>query len=266
MFKQTLNTIKIVRLIHLLRAIKSSSYALKAFQYHYRRVPEEEFIRFFACQWGYSKNDIDRAYAGLAINTACLDEIRENLKNYPDNYGLHMTMELPSLYLLVRLIRPAIVLETGVSSGASSTYILRALHENNRGRLYSIDLPPDNLPQGKGSGWIVPQFLRNRWSLHIGDSKNLLEVLLNEIGMIDFFIHDSLHTYDHMMWEFNTAWTSLIPGGLFLSHDVGANDAFMDFMKQKGVSWKAFRIFHVLGGFRKENSNQKQFHAEQKKR
>jgi len=81
----------------------------------------------------------------------------------------------------------------------------------------------------------------------------LLEPLLNTIGKIDCFIHDSLHTYEHMMFEFRTAWQHLIAGGLFLSHDVGANDAFMHFMKEKGVPWSAFRVFHVLGGFKKSN-------------
>lgn len=252
MIKQTLKTIKIARPKHLLRALKSPSHALKAYKYHYRRVSDQEFIRFFARQGGYSKDENDRAYDGLSINAPYWGEIRESLSIYPESYGLQMTMELPCLYLLVRLMKPDIVVETGVSSGASSAYILCAMHDNNRGRLYSIDLPPDNLPPGKGSGWIVPQFLRSRWSLHIGDSTRLLESLLNEIGMIDCFIHDSLHTYDHMMWEFRTAWPSLIPGGLFLSHDVGANDAFLDFMKEKGVPWTAFRVFHVLGGFRKD--------------
>ncbi|MFH0754160.1 MAG: class I SAM-dependent methyltransferase [Candidatus Omnitrophota bacterium] len=249
MFKQLLNIIKIIKPKHILKAIRSSDHAISAFKYHYRRVTDREFADFFAKQWGCSNDDIDQAYKGLSNNAPCWKEIRENLSIYPGQYGLQMTMELPSLYLIVRLTQPVIVVETGVSSGASSAYILCALHDNKKGRLYSIDLPPDNLPAGKSSGWVVPQYLRSRWSLHIGDSKELLEPSLNTIGKIDCFIHDSLHTYEHMMFEFRTAWQHLIAGGLFLSHDVGANDAFMHFMKEKGVSWTDFRVFHVLGGF-----------------
>jgi hypothetical protein len=138
-----------------------------------------------------------------------------------------------------------------VASGASSAYLLSALHDNNKGRLFSIDLPPEDLPGGKSPGWVVPKHLRERWSLHIGDSRDLLKPLLTEIGEIDRFIHDSLHTYEHMMWEFRTAWEYIRPNGLFLSHDVGANEAFFDFMKEKGVSWSGYRVFHVLGGFKK---------------
>ncbi len=160
-----------------------------------------------------------------------------------------MTRELPALYLLIRLIKPDCIIETGVSSGASSAHILCALHDNEQGTLHSIDLPPDSLPEGKESGWIVPKYLRSRWHLHIGDSKQLLKQLLNSTGQIDCFFHDSLHTYDHMLWEFRTAWEYLKPGGLFMSHDVGRNMAFFDFMKENNIKWRDYRVFHILGGF-----------------
>jgi len=82
-------------------------------------------------------------------------------------------------------------------------------------------------------------------------SKKLLGPLLHNAGQTDCFIHDSLHTYEHMIWEFRTVWPYLKLGGLFLSHDVGANDAFLDFMKENDIPWSAYRVFHVLGGFRK---------------
>ena len=249
MSKQLLKVIKITRPRDLLRGMRSPMHALKVFKYHYRRVSEDAFISFFARQRGISQQEIDRAYRGLSYLTLSLNEIKEQLSIYPMGYGLQMTTELSSLYLLVRLIKPDIVVETGVSSGASSAYILFALRDNDKGRLISIDLPPDNLPPGKSSGWVVPSLLNERWSLHIGDSKHLLEPLLHEAGEVDCFIHDSLHTYDHMMWEFRTAWNFLKPGGLFLSHDVGANDAFFDFMKETRIPWSAYRVFHVLGGF-----------------
>jgi len=192
---------------------------------------------------------IDKAYADLGNNSGLWGEIKQKLSLYPDNYGLQMTRELSTLYLLVRLVQPNHMVETGVSAGVSSAYILSAMQDNGRGRLYSIDLPPGNLPEGKTVGWVVPDHLKNRWSLHIGNALGLLEPLLSDIGTIDCFVHDSLHTYDHMTWEFNTSWKYLRPGGLFLSHDVGANDAFFDFMSENGISWGSYRVFHVLGGF-----------------
>lgn len=205
LLKQLLYIAKTTKLKHIFNAIKSPDHAISVFKYHYRRVADREFAEFFARQWGCSDDDIDQAYNGLSNNAPCWKEIKENLSIYPGQYGLQMTIELPSLYLLIRLTRPDIVVETGVSSGASSAYILCAMHDNNKGRLYSIDLPPDNLPAGKSSGWLVPHRLKSRWSLHIGDSKELLEPLFNAIGKIDCFIYDSLHTYEHMMFEFRTS-------------------------------------------------------------
>jgi predicted O-methyltransferase YrrM len=248
---QLLSILKIIRLKHIFKAIHYPTYSLKMLKYHYRRVPDSLFIEFFANKWQCSTKSIDDAYESYYSNSFVWDELNKKLAIYPNGYGLQMTRELPVLYLLIRLTRPEIVVETGVAAGASSAYILQALHENGSGKLYSIDLSPDDLPEGKKSGWLVPESFRNRWSLHIGDARDLLEPLLKDLHRIDCFIHDSLHTYDHMIWEFRTSWNYLRQDGLFLSHDVGANDAFLDFMEEKNISWKDYRVFHVLGGFQK---------------
>jgi predicted O-methyltransferase YrrM len=252
---QIAQVIKITKFKHIFRALISPSNSLWAFKYHYRRVPERAFIEFLVRQYGCSSQDIQSAYNDLSNNSFVWNEVAKNLSLYPNGYGMQMTKESATLYLLVRLIKPERIIETGVSAGVSSTYILRALHDNNKGKLHSIDLPPDNLPSGKKCGWLVPEALRNRWHLHIGDAKDLLEPLLDSLQRIDFFIHDSLHTYEHMMWEFRTAWKFLRLQGLFLAHDVGRNKAFSDFMQEKGVPWRNYRVFHVLGGFHKLNEN-----------
>jgi len=126
------------------------------------------------------------------------------------------------LYAIVRMFKPDIVVETGVARGASSAYILAALHENRKGILYSIDLPPHEAAYIKNEegyiledgqkhyiqkiGDLVPEYLRSRWTLIIGDSKKELPKLLSEIDSISIFFHDSLHTYEHMMFEYTTAW------------------------------------------------------------
>lgn len=249
MFRELANVAKITNSRHVFKALKSPFCTFRKFKYHYRRVSERDFVEFFARRFGFSAKIIDKTYKDLGNKSGLWGQIRQKLSVYPDNYGLQMTRELSALYLLVRLVKPNHMVETGVSAGVSSAYILSAMEDNNRGRLHSIDLPPDNLPKGKTVGWVVPNRLKNRWSLHIGNALGLLEPLLSDIGIIDCFVHDSLHTYDHMTWEFSTAWKYLRPGGLFLSHDVGANDAFFDFMSENSISWSSYRVFHVLGGF-----------------
>jgi predicted O-methyltransferase YrrM len=264
LLKEIVNVVRTTKLKHVVKAMKSPSHSFRKAKYHYRRVPEKTFITFFATQLGHSDKTVDKAYMELDNHRALWEEIGEKLSIYPNSYGSQMTRELSALYLLVRLLQPNHLVETGVSAGVSSAYILAAMEDNDTGKLHSIDLPPDNLPNGKKVGWVVPDHLKNRWSLYIGDALDFLEPVLSDIGTIDCFIHDSLHTYEHMTWEFRTAWNFLCNGGLFLSHDVGANEAFFDFMEEKGIAWKQYRVFHVLGGFKKFET-QKRFSLKNKR-
>jgi predicted O-methyltransferase YrrM len=138
----------------------------------------------------------------------------------PYRFGSSNDADCESLYHLVRALRPRLVVETGVCYGASSAYILEALEANGKGRLYSIDL--GNTNDEPPNDFFVPSRLRSRWNLCLGDAKKLLPPLLTQLGEIDLFHHDSLHTYEHMMWEYETALGGLAPGGVISSHDVNA--------------------------------------------
>lgn len=145
-------------------------------------------------------------------------------------------------YALVRVMQPDQVVETGVCDGFSTRFLLLAMERNGRGMLHSIDLPNqdvelapegsrqrDVMATGRETGWLVPASLRSRWQLHLGDAKVLLPALLPKLGPIDVFIHDSLHTYEHMMFEYRAAWPHLRAGGILLSDDTDWNTAFPEF-------------------------------------
>lgn len=145
------------------------------------------------------------------------------------------------LYLIVRSLKPEIVVETGVANGESSAFILGAMETNKQGRLYSIDLPPKQeeifddkasylMPPGKKVGWLVSKSLRHRWTLILEPAEEALPHLVQHLNTIDIFLHDSLHTYNHMMFEFSTVWPHLRAGGVLLSDDVsGHRNPFHDF-------------------------------------
>ncbi len=170
-----------------------------------------------------------------------LREIRENdfvpMNQLP---GISLPGNKPSylfgkfLYFIVRCAQPEIMVETGVAHGVSSWTILNALHKNGSGKLYSIDLPnqdlksynPMNIQQS--SGWAVPDILRKRWELELGNSQTLLPGLMKNLKSIDIFFHDSDHSYENMMFEFKTVYDFIKPGGLILSDDVHKNASFSD--------------------------------------
>jgi len=135
-------------------------------------------------------------------------------------------------YAIVRALKPDIVLETGVANGVSTAYLLLALYENRKGSLHSIDAgDPSFLPPSKSPGWVVPDPLCQRWTLHIGEAKKVLPELLNQLRNVDIFIHDSAHTREHMMFEFEQAYPHLKPGGVLIADDALWNSAFADFSK-----------------------------------
>jgi predicted O-methyltransferase YrrM len=135
---------------------------------------------------------------------------------------------------IVRLTKPERVVETGVAFGFSSATILRAMADNGTGHLFSVDLPPIQYDPEKPIGQVVPDELRDRWTLRLGDSRKLLAPLVAEAAPIDVFIHDSLHTYASQLREYRVAWPHLRSGGILISDDV-ANPAFGEFAEEVGA-------------------------------
>ena len=144
-------------------------------------------------------------------------------------------------YLACRLTTPEAVVETGVAYGVSSAYILKALEQNGRGTLHSVDLPPLRREYERFWGVAVPEGLRENWRLHRGPSSRVLPNLLQETEPLGLFVHDSLHTRRNMRREFDVAWPHLIPGGMVLADDVERNRAFADLRHRDPTLWRVVR-------------------------
>ena len=138
-------------------------------------------------------------------------------------------------YAIIRGLRPTLAIETGVCYGVTSACLLQAMQQNGTGHLHSIDLPPLAKNADKFVGALIPDPLRSRWTLHRGNAQRLLPPLLRQLGPIDFFLHDSLHTYEHMKLEFAAGWAALRPGGLLMSDDVEGNTAFLEHATRSDV-------------------------------
>jgi predicted O-methyltransferase YrrM len=178
---------------------------------------------------------------GLAAIAASVREAQQSLpKNAPFRSAHNGDSMLARLcYLITRAVRPDAVVETGVCYGVISAFVLQALKENGRGRLHSIDLPPLGENADDFVGRFVPPELRGPWTLHRGTSATCLPPLLEEIGPIGMFVHDSLHTYANMRCEFVTAWPALNPGGVLISDDVHNNSAFQELTTRADVACAA---------------------------
>ncbi len=199
--------------------------------------------------WEKALDDLAARFGNVAevLEEPALLEVEERTRRlladirHEDPYVPHWAADsvmARCCYLACRLIEPEVVVETGVAYGVSSAFILKALEENRRGTLYSVDLPPLRREADRSWGVTVPDELRRRWRLHWGSSARILPRLLREIPMVDLFVHDSLHTHRNMRREFDTVWPRLRNGGLLLADDVERNHAFGQLRQKDPALWR----------------------------
>lgn len=134
-----------------------------------------------------------------------------------------------AIWCLTRHLRPENVVETGVAHGLTSRFILEALQRNGKGHLWSIDRPPLEHVWHKEIGTAVSHELQHRWTYIKGSSRRHLPRLLRQLGTIDLFIHDSLHSEHNVRFEVDRAWACTRLGGAIVIDDIDANRGFRTF-------------------------------------
>jgi predicted O-methyltransferase YrrM len=140
--------------------------------------------------------------------------------------GVMGALDCATLYGLTRWLRPVVVVEPGGFIGMSSAFILKALADERlaTAKLYSIECS-EECEQGA----LIPDELRLQFVPMRGKVEDFLK--RDQLpSPIDMFLHDSSHSYRHMLWEFRQFWPRLRDGGLLVSHDVQMNAAFPEFV------------------------------------
>jgi cephalosporin hydroxylase len=213
------------------------------------RVVHARFLHWLSREFGVDAAALNDEYHSSWFRRSYLSQ-RKALNKFvgPVRSGTSGEQALRALYLLVRAARPSVVVETGVLYGASSAHILAAMAANGAGELHSIDLPHD--PREPSAGFLVPGHLHRRWVLVEGDCRRELPPLLQRLRAIDCFHHDSLHTFDHMTWEYQTILPYLSQRGILSSHDVLVahsvreifrQNAFGAFCNRNRLQWTTFQ-------------------------
>jgi hypothetical protein len=146
---------------------------------------------------------------------------------YPADFKASRTLAR-LCWVAVRLLRPDVVVETGVAAGYTSAHIAAALEENGHGELHSIDPVVGGPDFEEAVGWLVPDAARHRQTLHRGRSRRVLGRLLRRLPPVGVFVHDGLHTEPTMRWELRAVTPSLAPRAAVLMDDAELNAAFAD--------------------------------------
>jgi Methyltransferase domain len=152
-------------------------------------------------------------------------------------------------WVVLRLRKPKLVVETGVWYGLGSAMLLRALELNARegheGRLISFD--PD--PTG---GWLVPERLKPHWTWVQATTDEALESSLKD-REVDFFIHDTPSDYARERAEFEVARRHASPGAVLLSSNGDNTPALRELCAEHGMPYHHYpyvaqRHFYVPRG------------------
>ena len=95
--------------------------------------------------------------------------------------------------------------------------------------------------------------------MRLGDARELLPRLLAELKSLDVFIHDSLHTYEHMKFEYEQAYPYLRQDGILISDDALWNPAFREFADKVGTPMS--RVLRGVGFLKKRDVQSQQRNA-----
>lgn len=144
-------------------------------------------------------------------------------------------IEAELTYLRIRALRPEVVVEVAPFRGWSTTWMLHALRDNDRGSLTSFDLVED-------SRAFVPAELADRWRLVVGDVRTQLPAMPERI---DYLFMDADHRASFAHWFL----AELMPrvDGAGSVHDVfhsadpsrsgGEAAVVVEWLQREGIPW-----------------------------
>jgi predicted O-methyltransferase YrrM len=164
--------------------------------------------------------------------------VKLEAKSVPLRGGGHFRL----VHFLVRVLRPEVVLETGVGVGYTSQAILLALEQNGAGILYSSDFPYFRMEDpARYVGCLVEDSLRARWRLGLhGDRANLAE-FLPQIDTIDLVHYDSDKSIGGRAFVMDAVAPKLAPGAVVVMDDIDDNTYFRDWVERSGTPGRVFK-------------------------
>ena len=137
-------------------------------------------------------------------------------------------------YALVRLLKPACVIETGVDKGLGTAVLAAAIHRNARegspGKVVAIDINP-------AAGFLVGSELRKFVDFRFKDS---LAALREFDRPVDIFIHDSNHSADHERLEYEAVQPRLSRNSLVVSDNAAHTGELLAYSLNTGREFLFF--------------------------
>ena len=167
------------------------------------------------------------------------DALREHIKAMVSDakYGRDITVNFArrlGWYAVVRILRPKVIIETGVDHGVGSCVLTSALARNAsegfEGRYFGTDINPN-----------AGKLLRGKYAEYgeilYGDS---IESLKKFTSPIDLFINDSDHSAEYEMNEYRVVSEKMAEHGVILSDNAHCSDSLDEFSVETGRTFVFF--------------------------
>jgi Methyltransferase domain len=138
-------------------------------------------------------------------------------------------------YALVRVMKPKVVVETGVDKGLGSCLLAAALKKNQEeghgGYFYGTDINPD-------AGYLLSGVYADYGRILYGDSIASLKCFDESI---DLFINDSDHSAAYEAEEYNTIENKLSPRAIILGDNSHCTSKLFEFSLRTNRSFAFFQ-------------------------
>jgi hypothetical protein len=144
-------------------------------------------------------------------------------------------------YAVVRILKPKVVVETGIDKGLGSVVICAAILKNGMGSYFGTDINPKAGALLKGPYATVGKIL-------FGDS---IESLKSFEQTIDLFINDSDHSEEYESKEYEVIEKNLLPGSIVLGDNAHVASKLEKWSMAKGrkfLFWKEQPAGHWYAG------------------
>lgn len=217
-----------------------------SYGYDLRPTSRLYLIDTIARIFGRTFPEIEALYREVEDDPELRAAIEERIRSTPERYFVQRPVKYGgkriAWYILVRLLKPRLVVESGIDRGLGTALIARALILNGRegspGRVLGLDITPF-------AGQLIPPDYLAVAGIVRGDS---LETLAALDGTLDLLIHDS---HVHETEEYRIALEKLSPDGMIVAVESAYTTALFDFARENGLEfwfWKEMSADHPYEG------------------
>jgi predicted O-methyltransferase YrrM len=156
-------------------------------------------------------------------DSSAYSEILAYFANYPPR-SLMSDHSRATLFTLIRMLRPKVVVEVGTLLAGTTEVMARALWENAKGTIYTTDpLGAERCPAIIGS-W--PQELRDKTHFRPLNSMDFFFELERKHVMADMVLVDGNHDFEFALFDLQMAARLLRPGGIIVMDNAEQSGPF----------------------------------------